>query len=419
MTLGAAGGPLPAGGWRWAQVLREPHRLGFLLAMAVLGAAGGWWLLVQLARTGLMPALPWTVAPSLVHAALMSFGFMPLFFTGFLFTAGPRWLRVPPPAARELLPALLAQAAGWLLWLAGAHLHAAIALAGLALATAGLAAVTLRFWRLLRASREPDRLHATLVACALAAGCVCLAGTALAVAAGAPATARAFVLSGLWTCVVGVYASVAHRMIPFFSADLPGAAARRDRMLPLMGAMVLFEAAAVWLEPLLADATPWLLLRGLIELAAGAWVLKLARAWGVVRSLRIRLLAMLHLGLLWLGVAWALSGLSQLLAAFSGAPVLPLAALHALTMGCLGSLMLAMVTRVSCGRSGRAEVADNSTWVLFWLLQLAVLLRIAGAATAAPWPLALAAALWAGIMLSWGVRLGNWYGRARADGRPG
>ena len=88
-------------------------------------------------------------------------------------------------------------------------------------------------------------------------------------------------------------------------------------------------------------------------------MLWLAVAWGLVQSLKIRLLAMLHIGFVWLGLAFVLGGASQLLGLASGVPVLGLGALHALSMGCLGSLMLAMVTRVSCGHSGRALVADN------------------------------------------------------------
>lgn len=93
-------------------------------------------------------------------------------------------------------------------------------------------------------------------------------------------------------------------------------------------------------------------------------------------------------------------------------------------MGCLASLMLAMVTRVSCGHSGRALVADRIAWALFWLLQAATVLRIAAAVpgvpgVALPWLLLLAAGLWAGTMGAWGVRLGRWYGCLRADGRPG
>jgi uncharacterized protein involved in response to NO len=89
-------------------------------------------------------------------------------------------------------------------------------------------------------------------------------------------------------------------------------------------------------------------------------------------------------------------------------------------MGCLGSLMLAMVTRVSCGHSGRTLVADNLVWALFWSLQLATVLRIAGAAQVAPPALMwLAALLWAAVVTVWGLRMTGWYGRPRSDGRPG
>ena len=107
----------------------------------------------------------------------------------------------------------------------------------------------------------------------------------------------------------------------------------------------------------------------------------------------------------------------------AGHGVLGLGALHALTMGCLASLMLAMVTRVSCGHSGRALVADRIVWTLFWCLQAAAVLRIAASVpgiAGLPLPLLpLAAGLWAATMGAWGLRLGRWYGRLRADGRPG
>jgi uncharacterized protein involved in response to NO len=93
----AATAPSAAAGWRWRHVLLAPHRLAFLLATLVLVASALWWALVQLDRSGLGPALPWALSPSLVHATLMTFGFMPLFFAGFLFTAGPRWLGVAGP----------------------------------------------------------------------------------------------------------------------------------------------------------------------------------------------------------------------------------------------------------------------------------------------------------------------------------
>ena len=120
-------------------------------------------------------------------------------------------------------------------------------------------------------------------------------------------------------------------------------------------------------------------------------------------------------------VALVLAGLARGLALIEGMPALGLGALHALTMGCLGSLMLAMVTRVSCGHSGRAQVADSVAWSLFWLLQLATLLRIAASVPGRLSTALLlgAALLWAAVVAVWGVRLGSWYGRLRPDGRPG
>lgn len=210
--------------WRWRNLWLAPYRLGFFLATVLLGAAALWWAQVQLDRSGLGPGLRYALSPSLVHAAVMTFGFMPLFFAGFLFTAGPRWLAVPAPPTRRIAAALLAQAAGWLLWLAASHVHASAATAGPLLAAVGLSVTCLQFWRLVRASSEGDRLHARIVGGALAFGCVCLAGLAISVAANWNAAARAFVLSGLWGFVIAVFATVADRMIPFFAWPPPPAA---------------------------------------------------------------------------------------------------------------------------------------------------------------------------------------------------
>ncbi len=76
----AAAAKSAAAGWRWRHLL---------LATLVLVTSASWWALVQLDRAGLGPGLPWALSPSLVHAGVMTFGFIPLFFAGFLFTAGP------------------------------------------------------------------------------------------------------------------------------------------------------------------------------------------------------------------------------------------------------------------------------------------------------------------------------------------
>lgn len=413
--------------WRAGNLLLAPHRLGFFLAMVILVTAGAWWALVQMDRVSPALSLPYALSPSLVHGVVMTFGFLPLFFSGFLFTAGPKWLGVAPFAPRKLLAPLLLQVTGWLLCLAGAHLHGLTALAGMAVSAVGLTWMTALFWQLLGRSPVEDQVHARAIGSACIVGCMALATLPLSLLLGAPAVARACVLTGLWGFVVVVYVSVAHRMIPFFtSSALPFINAWRPFwVLWLMLSVAAVEVAAVWIEmdgrPQGGFGSAWTALRGVFELAAGGVFVWLAVVWGLMQSLKNRLLAMLHIGFLWFGLALVLGGAAQLLGLVQDSPVLALAALHALTMGCLASLMLAMVTRVSCGHSGRALVADGLAWTLFLLLQAATLLRIGAAAQSAfaAWLLLAAVLLWAGVMGVWGVRLGNWYGRLRADGRPG
>ncbi|HEY8048506.1 MAG TPA: NnrS family protein [Ramlibacter sp.] len=409
------------GGWSWRWLEAAPHRLAFFLAMVVLCGSGLWWATIQLDRVvGI--GLPYDLSPSVVHSALMTFGFMPLFFSGFLFTAGPKWLGVQAPTVRRVRTPLLLMALGWLVWPVAGHFSATAAAAALLPAFAGLSLVTLRFWRLVRASAAPDRIHAKCIGVALVVGCVCIAGVAAGVLADNGDLARTFVHTALWGFVAAVYVTVAHRMIPFFtSSALPMVRAWRPFwVLYVLVGVVAFEAAAAWVE-LATEAPAWFALRGAVELCAGAVTLWLCVAWGLVQSLKVRLVAMLHIGFCWLGIGLALSGVSHLAQARTGAEWLPLAGLHAFTMGCLGSLMVAMVTRVTCGHSGRALVADNFVWTLFWLLQGATLLRIAAAAPldAAPEFTLAAAASWAGVLTAWALRYGAWYGRPRPDGRPG
>jgi uncharacterized protein involved in response to NO len=413
-----------APGWRWRNLLEAPHRLGFFLGMVVLAASGLWWAAQQLARGGWLPAAGLELSPTLVHSAVMVLGFIPLYFGGFLFTAGPRWLGVEGPRAAQVAVPLAAQALGWLLWLAGASLHRDLALAGLALAGGGLVAMTRAFIHLVRRSPAPDRVHAICVAAALVFGCVSLLALPVAVAAEASALQRALVLGSLWGCVVPVFVVVAHRMIPFFtSSALPMVQAWRPFwVLWIMLSVAGFETIATWIAAFGGGDHPaGLVARAAVEMIAGTTVLVLAFAWGLVQSLKVRLLAMLHLGFSWLGLGLALGGVAHVVQAFQGEPVLPLAALHAITMGCLGSLLVAMVTRVSCGHSGRPLVAGNFIWSLFLLLQAATVLRIAATLPALPAQALLlgAALLWAGVMAAWAWRHIGWYGRPRADGRAG
>ena len=424
-ALRRAAAPPPP--WRLRWLFAAPHRLTFFAGALVLGASALWWALALLARSQGVP-LAWQLAPAQAHALLMGFGFMPQFFAGFLFTAGPRWLALPPPDARTLLTPVLAQLGGWAVFLMGVHAPTAglgtlLCAAALAAVASGWSLIVGRFWRLLRASRVDDRLHLRCVAAALAFGALLLWVAAVAVALQRMPWLRPLALAGVWGFAGVVFVSTAHRMVPFFgAAALPALDAWRPGVLlaVFVGAMLVEAAAAAaqalwWPWPAAAHA-----LLVAIEAPVALLLLTLAWRWARLAPLRQRLLAMLYLSFVWLGVAFALAAASNAVAAAGGGS-LGLAPLHAFTMGFLGSTLLAMVTRVTSGQGGRALAADRIAWALFLALQGAVLLRLgaellpalSGVLTPA------AAVLWAVVTGAWALRYGRWYGRPRIDGRPG
>lgn len=421
--------PLPETGpsrtddrWRAPRLLEAPHRLGFFAAGTLFATIAGWWC-VLVATRWVGFAVPWALPPAVAHGVLMAGGFMPLFIVGFLFTAGPRWLSLPPVPASSLRWPVVAMVAGAWLLLVGAHVSTVLAAIGIAILAAGWTALAVRFAMMLRASGVRDRLHPRGVAAAGAVGAVACWLAAAAIAVEAADVARAAVLVMVWGWLAPTFAAVSHRMLPFFThSAIPALDAwRPDGVLAVMLALLAASGAAAVAEVFwwpLPAAFRWLQVA--VEAPAAAWLLWLALRWGLLHSLRVRLLLMLHAGFVWLGLAVALAAVSHALQA-TGGTGLGLAPLHALTIGWLGTTLVAMVTRVSAGHGGRALSADAVAWWIYLAVHAAALLRVG----ASLWPradaplLVAAAFAWAAAAAAWAIRYGRWFGRPRADGRPG
>jgi uncharacterized protein involved in response to NO len=231
-----------------------------------------------------------------------------------------------------------------------------------------------------------------------------------------------------WFFLAPIFVTVAHRLIPFFTASvIPFLDAWRPLWLLWVLLAIVLGHGALPVVAIASSAPIVHAFRWALDVGAAALLFFVAWRWGVVQSLRNRLLAMLHLGFLWLGIALALYAWNAAVVLFNAAPApfgppsLGLAPLHALTMGFFGTVMLAMVTRVSAGHSGARLVADDITWFLFWTLQSAVLARLLVEALPdyGTWLTALAIGLWCGAMLPWAARNLRTYLRPRIDGRPG
>ena len=83
------------------------------------------------------------------------------------------------------------------------------------------------------------------------------------------------------------------------------------------------------------------------------------------------LLLILHIGYAWLVIGVALLGVST----FAG-PVPLSAALHSLTVGAMGTMIVAVMTRVTRGHTGRPLTAAGVTQVLFAAIQAATVTRV-------------------------------------------
>lgn len=392
-----------------------PHRPMFLAGVVQTVLAFLPWAWEMLARSGLVAGLAWPWPPAWLHGLWTLYGIFPFFVFGFLMTAMPRWQGMADtPGAAARWP-WLGLVSGWVVFAGGLLLGGtALPALGLLLVLAGwLGALRVLFPVAFRQGKP--WLHSGAAWAALAAGALGLLAWLVVIVSGAAWAARVGLALGLWCLLTPLFMVVSHRMIPFFSASaLPNyAVVRPDGVLRILLAATLIHGLAAS-----ADVAPW---AWPSDLAAAASALWLSWKWQLRRSFAVRLLAMLHLGFAWLGVAWLLFALQGVLA-LGGHPALGLAPQHALAVGYFATMTLAMVSRVTLGHSGRPLVADTTTWSLALVLHGVAAARVF--ADVLPGVLSgpllvLAAVGWLAVFGIWLHRLLPIYLTPRADGRAG
>jgi uncharacterized protein involved in response to NO len=211
-----------------------------------------------------------------------------------------------------------------------------------------------------------------------------------------------------------IYLTVCHRMIPFFA----GAALRDYRLVRPMwtlGAFWPLALAHTWLE--LRHGYAWLWLPDVSLLLLTGWLL---HEWWPRSTTMPSLLRVLFVGFAWLPLAFGLYAAQSLGYWLTGEFALGRAPAHALFIGCFGSLLVAMVTRVTQGHSGRPLVLGRVAAFAFVAIQVVAVLRIVAElqADTLAWQ-ALAAVGWLLAFLPWVARSAWIYLTPRADGKAG
>ena len=380
-------------------LFRQGFRPFFLAAGLWSAAAVPLWLLVFHGST----EVPTAFDPAAWHAHEMIFGFAAAVVAGFLLTAIPNWTgRLPlqgPPLA-----ALFA------LWLVGRAAMAASAVIGAwpaaVLDLAFLLALLAVALREILAGRNWRNLPMLLALVLMIAANALAHLQAVGLAQVGPLGERL----GIATLVL-LIGLIGGRIIPSFTRNwlakrgagaLPAAFGAFDKLclLATLAALVCWVFAV---EPSVASIA--------LLAAGGLNLVRLAR-WQGLQTLSEPLVWSLHLGFLWVPLGLLLLGLGSLLPELVPAT----AGLHALTVGAVGAMTLAVMTRATLGHSGRDLRADRPTTVIYLAVAAAAAARVAASLL----PEAYLALLWASALL-WTLAFGLFvlhYGRIHLSAPP-
>ena len=217
--------------------------------------------------------------------------------------------------------------------------------------------------------------------------------------------------------VIVIIQVIGGRVIPMFTRNATGAAGIRS--IPWLDrASVLTAVLVVVADLLLVRGTVFAVLAALAAVASIARM----RAWGTRASLSDSLLWVLHVGYLFVPLGFMLRAVA---ATWSG--LNDSTALHALTAGAIGTLILGMIVRVSLGHTGRPLKTPPVLTIAFVLVAVAALLRVFGTvlATSLSSPLLHrisidgSSTLFAIAFLAYAVRIGPSLFKPRPDGKPG
>lgn len=166
---------------------------------------------------------------------------------------------------------------------------------------------------------------------------------------------------------------IAGRVIPSFTANwlraLGHTADAMPRVVPMFDITALVMTIVTGIAVTFAPANP---VSGIAAmLAAVAHAARLSQ-WSGLRTISEPLLFVLHVAYMWFPIGYLLVGYSV----FGG--YLATVALHALTIGVIAGMIIAMATRVSLGHTGRPLHAGRLTVVAYVLLMVTGIVRLSG-----------------------------------------
>ncbi|MCK5855286.1 MAG: NnrS family protein, partial [Sulfurovaceae bacterium] len=284
-------------------------------------------------------------------------------FLAFLFTTFPRFSGVPAIPQKHYLPVFGLFLAGSILFLLGALFSNGIAILGMVvvfIAHIGAGNILLSIYNA-SPMYENEKTDQYWILVAIGAGV--FANFLFILSSWFPSLHTLSIQISIYLYLFLVTFTVGQRMIPFFSHTPIEKHMERFRVIVgLLGLHVLLET----IQPnssFLAD----FLLAYLIGKELHRWKLPFPNPNPLVW--------ILHIGLFWIPVSFALSGITNLISLSSGLNFLYLD-IHMLLLGFIFTLLIGFGTRVTIGHSGNQMKADRLTTMLFYWTQVVIVVRI-------------------------------------------
>lgn len=386
-------------------LLRQAFRPLFLFGAAFSAIA---MLLWGLTLTGFIRLQPFANV-LFWHSHEMLFGFVSAIVVGFLLTAVQNWSGLRAPHGKSLFFIALLWLAGRLLVLMGANLPVWL-VAGVDLSFLPVCSVLLAI-PLIKARQQRNLFFVPLLLLLTACNALMYVG----VAKDNYALIQLGSQNAVWLITL-LMAIVGGRVLPMFTAN--GTQTKKVEPWPWLDYAAL---TSLWLIFALHFLTlsqfiPASNMSALFALSAGLTLLRCLR-WKIWLTFKVPLLWSLHVAYWFIPL-----GLVLYSARYAGLNVSNSVALHALTAGAMGSMVLSMMARVSLGHSGRLLNPHV-------LMSLAFLLIMAAAISRTVliwlWPAHTMQWLWLGIggwVLAYTLYVLVYFPvltTPRPDGRPG
>ena len=338
------------------------------------------------------------------HRHELLFGFAAAIIAGFLLTAVQTWTGFPGLSGKPLMVLTALWVASRLAWLVGAPVWCVIVLDGLFLPLVA-AQMARSVWPVRQVRNYP--LVVVLVLLAIANG-VTLYGVATA----NDVLQRQATVGGVWF-VAALMSMIGGRVIPFFTQR---GLLRKEGVTPWpkLDWALLIGTIVVSVTVMLGWAMEANIIIGTAFAALGVGHLIRNLRWYDAGIWRVPLLWSLHLAHAWIGIAC----LAMALWHFSVLANISIA-VHALTVGAMGGLILGMIARVTLGHTGRQLAPPKVMTLAFMLFNLGAVSRVLLVDWAYMPGLWIAAICWglSFAMYVWNYAPMLW--QARVDGHPG